>query len=428
MHPHQQHIEKLHEKLKSGSDQIAGRSLALVPTKYDAATFRSHLLYETPKTASLPLETFNRDALPGRTSKFDQGQFGACTSASSVTGYLAKNAQDQGKYTGVLSARFHYAVEKNIDGNPHNAGSSIGNAMAVSAQYGTVLDSDYPYSGMTSDVDLPMPPAALITKAKNYRTKDKLLILSENDTDRKPLIPHMLASLAAGNILEAGIVVCQNFMNVVGPKYEIPLPEGSIEGGHAIKLVDYRCVKSDFSDLEILMWNTWGGQWALNDEAWFPLKWFLEKIDDDYYTMMEVWQALDQVPPALPKRTVALTVGSKTMLVNGQGEPLTVAPRNVSGTVIGPIRSICEALDDVVIWQQADKSVSINADKMTILLHVGSNLALVTSAGGQSQITLPGNVAMSGDTVVGPIRAIVEALKDGTVNWEQSENEVVIVA
>jgi len=362
-----EHHHQLRNLIDNAPCEINGISLSLRPSLFDPRDFRNHLLFAAPDLAALPRETFNREKLPGRAKKFDQGRFGACTMASAATGFLAKNAQDQGLYPdGGLSVRYGYALEKNTDGNPHQAGSDLRTDMTVCQKYGALPDSLYPYSGMTSDVDLPMPPAALIAQGAKLKIAGYSLVLSATDADRKALISHVTAAIAAGNILEIGIVVCQNFMDVTGPDYAIPLPAGSILGGHALKLIDYRTMPDGTH--QYLTWNTWGGRWANNDEAWFPESWLLSQFDmsgggNMAYYMSEVWQALDVLPPKLPTKTIALKKDNPIAIVNGKDVQIDadpgVVPTIIKNRLFLPLRFVAENLGAQVNWEQGEEEAVI---------------------------------------------------------------------
>jgi hypothetical protein len=365
---HPEHHHQLRNLVDNAPGEIDGIPLSLKPSLYDARDYRNHLLFTAPSLTVLPRETFNRERLPGRNPKFNQDPWGTCTTASACTGFLAKNAQDQGIYPAEgLSPRFNYAIEKNLDGNPHQAGSDLRTDMKVCQKYGAIPDSLYPTAQMTQDYDLPMPPQSLIDQAAKWKIAGYSLLLAATDTDRSTLISHVMAALAAGNILEIGILVCQNFMDMAGPDWLIPIPQGTILGCHALKLIDYRTRNGQH---DYLTWNTWGGRWADNDEAWFSEDWLTGYLDLDglgskYYYMSEVWQALNVLPPKLPAKTIALTVGNPIAIVNGVDVQIDtdpgVVPTIIRDRLFLPARFVGENLGAQVDWEAGEKEAVITA-------------------------------------------------------------------
>jgi|GEM_PF-1295210 len=367
MTPHEHHYQ-LRRLIDNSPKEINGIPLTLKPSLYDPTDLRNHLLFATPDTSILPRETFNREKLPFRHPKPDQKNLGICYGMSSCTGYLAKNAQDQGILPPEgFSSRFFCSVIKNKDGNPHEMGSDLRTTLNVAQTVGTVPDSLYPTAQMTQDHDLAMPPQNLIDQAAKYRTSGSSLVLSPSDPDRSILIPHVMAAIAAGNILEIGVLVCQNFMDVIGPDYVIPLPQGKILGGHALKLIDYRTMPDDTH--QFLTWNQWGGAWANDDEAWFPESWLTNNTDitgngSKCYYMSEIWQALDKVPPKLPTKTIALKKDNPIAIVNGKDVQIDPADPGVVPTIIKnrlflPLRFVAENLGVQVDWEQGEEEAVI---------------------------------------------------------------------
>jgi hypothetical protein len=422
--PFHEHHERLREFVRNTPRLINGRKLGLLPSKYDPAALRSHLLYAAPNPATLPQETFNRLRVPDRGSKFNQGTFGDCYDAAFNWGPLGMNAVDQGIFPpGGFSEYFGVSCIKNMDGNPDQEGSDIGTTMQSGVQYGCVPDALMPTSSMTKDYALPMPSAALIAAAAKYKIKNKVQIMSATDTNRTALITQMMQALAAGFVPEMGIIVCENFETITGPQYLVPLPAGSFLGGHALRIVDYKVLAN--GRVQFLIFNTWGNTWALAGEGWFDEAWFTAQFDmtgagDMAYYVTEAFQALDVLPAVLPKRTIAMTIGASTALVNGQGAPLQAAPFIQGSTAMGPVDFIADNLGATAV-QSGGTITIIGTTK--IVLAVGSNLAIVN--GIDNAMTLP--VALSGNVVVAPIRSLAGLLKTN-VDWEQDEDEVVLTA
>ncbi|WDH84949.1 stalk domain-containing protein [Paenibacillus urinalis] len=63
------------------------------------------------------------------------------------------------------------------------------------------------------------------------------------------------------------------------------------------------------------------------------------------------------------KKTVELTLGSKTAKVNGQNVSLTLAPRTISNTTMIPLSFFSQQFGAGVGWNQASKTVSITSPR-----------------------------------------------------------------
>ena len=259
--------------------------------------------------------------------------------AAATTGFLAYEAVVGGNYpVGGLSARYGYAIEKNVDGNPHSAGSSLKICMQVCQQYGVVPDDLYPYAEMTSDVDLPMPSDALLPRAETYKITTYAQLASVMDGDRSTLVQQICNAINREGPIEVGIIVTENFFDVKGPDWLIPLPGGRILGAHAIKLVDYSMTRR-----AVLTWNTWGGKWADNDEAWFPFDWFTKYVDmggsmSRSWYLMEAWTATKKIVPRAAKR-IEVTPGSDIIIVDGQKIQIDTAAQIVNDRLMVPLRA-----------------------------------------------------------------------------------------
>lgn len=74
------------------------------------------------------------------------------------------------------------------------------------------------------------------------------------------------------------------------------------------------------------------------------------------------WQAESQtVLASAPGKEVRLTIGQKTMWVNGEANPLDVAPLIVSGRTLIPLRAFSTAFDARIGWEPSTSTVSITS-------------------------------------------------------------------
>lgn len=330
----------------------AGIKLDLKPSHFDPRDYKYSIIKPSADLQSLPDETDNRDHLPGRENKFDQGKFGTCTMASATTGFLAYEAVMGGNYPAHgLSTRYGYAMEKNVDGDPHSAGSSLKVCMQVCQRYGVVPEDLYPYAEMTSDVDLPMPPDSLLPKAEPYKITTYAELASVTDSDRNAIVQQICNAISQEGPIAVGIIVTESFFDVKGPDWLIPVPAGRILGGHAIKLVDYSMTRQ-----AVLTWNTWGGRWGDNGEAWFPFDWFTEYASlgsiGRIWCLMEAWTATKEIVPGAAKR-IEVTPGSDIIIVDGQKIQMNVAAEIVNGCLMVPLRATGTNEGYLVEWDGA---------------------------------------------------------------------------
>jgi hypothetical protein len=83
-------------------------------------------------------------------------------------------------------------------------------------------------------------------------------------------------------------------------------------------------------------------------------------------------------PSSAPSSTyVVLTIGSADMEVNGMTRKLDAAPFIKDGRTLLPIRSLIEALGGSVEWNATTKTATVMLCSRTIVLTIGSTTALV---------------------------------------------------
>ncbi|WP_306795313.1 copper amine oxidase N-terminal domain-containing protein [Cohnella sp. GbtcB17] len=109
------------------------------------------------------------------------------------------------------------------------------------------------------------------------------------------------------------------------------------------------------------------------------------------------------------------------LFVNGDETIPAVAPIIRDGSTLVPFRAIAEALKAEVIYNAADRTVTVTRDGTSVKLVLNSKTAYVNGKTVKLDVTA---TVVKGSTVV-PVRFVSEAL-DSTVKWEPVSQSVVI--
>ena len=156
------------------------------------------------------------------------------------------------------------------------------------------------------------------------------------------------------------LMVVTNFMEPE-PGGFIPMPEGTILGGHAVVVTgwddtlthtykqSYRGKKTFRGFLRVR--NSWGAEWGDKGCCWVPYDLFSERLDVGAPYWMESWSSVDVVLPPKDTRTIVITPGQASALVDGVevhlDQPAFVTAEN--RTVV-PLRFIAEHMGWHVHW------------------------------------------------------------------------------
>ena len=138
----------------------------------------------------------------------------------------------------------------------------------------------------------------------------------------------------------------------------------------------------------------------------------LTNIDQDYSIEVTYKQI----------RRISMKVGSPQMFVNGKIVPLDAPPIIVNSRTLVPLRAIAEALGADVNWNPDTRQVTVKLNDTTILLTIGSPLAMVNG------LIIPIDttpIISNGRTMV-PLRFIAETL-NAEVSWNPDSKTVDIV-
>lgn len=111
------------------------------------------------------------------------------------------------------------------------------------------------------------------------------------------------------------------------------------------------------------------------------------------------------------------------LFINGVQQHFAQAPVINQGKTMVPLRSIFEALDAKVSWEQASQTVTAIKGGKSVKLAIGKKVAEING----TQVTLDVPAQLSQGTTFVPLRFVSEAL-GATVNWDAASMSVTIEA
>jgi len=123
----------------------------------------------------------------------------------------------------------------------------------------------------------------------------------------------------------------------------------------------------------------------------------------------------------LKPNQIILTVGTKTGTFNDREFEMDAPPMVANGRVMVPLRLIADIFGADVVWEASKKQVGISLRFNKMILHVGSNQAIMDG----KTVTLDAPPIIQNARVMVPIRFISEAFSS-EVEWNQEEKCVII--
>ena len=122
------------------------------------------------------------------------------------------------------------------------------------------------------------------------------------------------------------------------------------------------------------------------------------------------------------KKTIVMTVGSKTMMVDEQPKALDVEPVIINGNLMVPLRAVSEALGAKIEFDSKTRSIDINLDSKQIIMQINVKEMIVSG----EKVSLSVAPLIRNNRTYVPFRAIAEAF-GCEVLWASETREVTII-
>jgi C1A family cysteine protease len=208
---------------------------------------------------------------------YDQGQLGSCT-ANAIAGAFEFELIRQKLTVFNPSRLFIYYNERVLEGHVKtDSGAQLRDGVKSVATSGVCDEKNWPY--IISQF-AKKPTKLLYTQAKkNLATQYTRL----NNT----AINELKTCLASGNPFVFGFTVYQSFESDVVAKtgvLNMPAPNESVLGGHAVLAVGYDDSKNAF-----IVRNSWGDAWGIKGYFYMPYAYITStNLADDFWTISQV--------------------------------------------------------------------------------------------------------------------------------------------
>lgn len=215
----------------------------------------------------------------------NQGSIGSCTAFGSLAAFQIVSKKS-GLVVRMGSELFqYYETRRFINTLNQDSGGYIRDAIKVLANLGMAPEPEWPYD--ISKFTAP-PPGPAYQKALSYQALKYIAVPNDLMTVKQVL--------TNGYPVVIGFSVPANFpMGVFSGN--IPMPAGSIIGGHCVTLVGH-----DDERAAYLLRNSWGTGWGSDQGyAWMPYD-FLRQLGSDFW-MLEVVEGDTPTPPTPPEPT-----------------------------------------------------------------------------------------------------------------------------
>lgn len=223
----------------------------------------------------------------------NQGVYGTCTSFASAG---IKNVHEivEGNFPADkkgFSPLFLYTLAKQLDGIPNVEGSYPRVLLKVLQDFGTLPESDLPYSLLKDVFKLPTITEEMKQKASNIKIKSYARIgFGDLDTLKK--------SLLVSPVL-AGVLVTDSFVN--SKDGFVGVPQGRMLGGHAIYFVGYDddLVYTYSGKTKVghfIFANSWGESFGDKGFGYISYEDLVWRTSDTGMTFVnEMWAIVDEI-------------------------------------------------------------------------------------------------------------------------------------
>jgi C1A family cysteine protease len=224
------------------------------------------------------------DLRPYCTPHGDQGNIGQCTGAASVWGLLEYMREKQGEPYVRLSALFAYYNARLEEGSTDwDAGATIADVMDGIMKYGVCPEDMWPSD--REDRVTVKPSQACYDAAIQFKGLMRREIAQTRGQIR--------AALSSGLPIIFGFDVSENFM---GEQIELtgvmPMPHGSIIGGHAVDVIGHGLTIPSAPDNPYYpcrnSWEGPGNPWGDHGDFYMPEKFILSGACSEFTVLQQV--------------------------------------------------------------------------------------------------------------------------------------------
>lgn len=305
---------------------LNGYPLGVIPSPPDERDYPYPVFGKVLRTADMP-ETFT---LAGIEHTDDQGAVEACVACSLG---LAKDWQEGAELGRPVrfSRQFIYSYRPNRYFH-QGPGMIPRQALYVLTNYGIPTEDRWTGLAEFGREVWPSDREAVVADAWPFRVATYLRV-----------DPSQIAEIKSAVFTMGPVLYCVPLHSNFAPDGQgvIPLPSGMLNGYHAMSIIGW-------CGGYWLVQNSWNVGWGQGGRCWMPWN----------YPALELWQITDA--KTVRQRTVEMTVGSKTMLVDGKPIEMDVAPEIVPpGRTMLPVRFVAEGLGAEVEWYEAEKRVRL---------------------------------------------------------------------
>jgi len=310
-------------------------SLEKMSDKHDERNFQfSKLQTDAPPATFMDAVNF-LDSIRAR--KIAQA-YGDCTS------FGGKRCKDWSEKK-VMSAHFLYHAIKEISGryddegdypiNAHKALCTVG--ICEEAYHPTVPDMTWQQYAKRE------PSAAAIENALMHKSRTYW------EVQRGTLEEFKRAMGIFQTPVNIAMEVYTSYLSCPADGH-LPLPSGSMEGGHSLSGEGYESVTGQFYAGRIWLGNSWGENWGLKGRAWIPFEEFgahnftscFVNLDIDKNMIYKINRESGEQFLIEENLKIALNISNVAMLQKLQGrglkeEPMDISEAELSGYLICPL-------------------------------------------------------------------------------------------
>lgn len=215
------------------------------------------------------------------TSVKDQRQIGSCTAFACV-GMIEHFLKSNGVMIpdDLLSELFLYYNTRVLieDSDPSDdSGAYLRSVLKAMQRYGVCLEKSWPYRDTLSALST-RPNQTCYQEGQNYQVVKYASVPTTGKATLRNSLTDMKALLASGKSFVGGVILYSNYSRNV--KGVIPLPRGSLVGGHAVLFVGYDDTK------QLLKFkNSWGLAWGDRGYGYLPYNYVLSGNVCDVWTI-----------------------------------------------------------------------------------------------------------------------------------------------